>query len=152
MNCFRTVLKLTKRKGIDFVDRCLCSSNIVSVKIWHSVGGFNEKLFIDEVDHDFCFRIRRTGYLIVQNNDIIFHHKIGDMKLTLLPRPNNHSDFRLYYIYRNTMYIIKTYPEFAKKYDYEKRLSSFIKSTCRFNKVHRQILEKAKKDLSLILS
>lgn len=145
------VSKLTKRKGIDFVDRCFCSSNIVSMKIWQSVGGFNEKLFIDDVDYDFCYRIRRQGYFIVLNNDISFNHTIGGGKLTILPRRNNHSDFRLYYIMRNMMYIIKVYPEFAKKFKYRKELFLLIVDTCLFNKEHRKILARAKNDLKTLL-
>jgi len=145
------VFKLTKRKGIDFVDRCFCSANIVSVKIWQKVGGFNEKLFIDDVDYDFCYKIRRQGYLIVLNNDIWFNHAIGGEKLTILPRINNHSDFRLYYIMRNMMYIMKVYPEFAKKFHYRKDLFLLIADTCLFNKEHRKILARAKHDLKTLL-
>lgn len=145
------VLKLTKRKGIDFVDRCFCSSNIVSVNAWQVLSGFNEKLFIDDVDYDFCYRLRRKGYLIVLNNDIWFNHAIGGGKLTILPRRNNHSDFRLYYIMRNMMYIIKVYPEFAKKFKYRKELFLLIVDTCLFNKEHRKILARAKHDLKTLL-
>lgn len=149
------VLKLTKPKGVRFVDRVICSSNIVSVNAWKKVNGYNEKMFIDEVDFDFCYRLRHKDYLIAQNYDISFDHTIGGGKLTILPWANNHSDFRLYYILRNTMYIIGKYPDFAKKYKYQKALKTLIRDTCVFDrcrKQHRLILEKAKKDCEEMLT
>ncbi len=149
------VLKLTKPKGVKFVDKVICSSNIVSVNAWSKVNGFNEKMFIDEVDFEFCYKLRSENLLIVQNYDISFKHTIGGGKRTILPWTHNHSDFRLYYILRNKMYIIKKYPSFAKKYKYSKVLKAIIRDTCIFDinrKQHRLILEKAKKDCAEMLN
>ena len=149
------VLKITKPKGVKYVDRVICSSNIISIKAWKDVKGFDEKMFIDEVDFDFCYRLRHKDYLIAQNYDISFDHTIGGGKLTILPWANNHSDFRLYYILRNTMYIIGKYPDFAKKYKYQKALKTLIRDTCVFDrcrKQHRLILEKAKKECAEMLN
>ena len=137
------------KTGIEFVNRVICSANMVKTDCWNALGGFNEKLFIDEVDYEFCYRLRQKEYQIAMNNDISYHHSIGNDKLTLLPHKNTHSDFRLYYIFRNLMYIIEKYPVYALEYKYKKHLTSLIKSTCVFNlhfKKYRQIFEKAKRD------
>ncbi|MBR4677203.1 MAG: glycosyltransferase [Bacteroidales bacterium] len=148
--------KFKQRKtGVGFVNRVICSANIVKTDCWKEIGGFNEELFIDEVDYEFCYRIRQRQYQIVINYDIFFHHSLGNDKLTLLPHKNIHSDFRLYYIFRNLMYIIEKYPVYASEYKYSNRLSYLIRSTCIFDlhfRKHRKILEKAKSDFQKMIT
>lgn len=101
-------------------DTVITSGNIVRVSAWKQVGGFNELLFIDQVDHDFCFRLRRSRYLILQSKVARMEHTIGDpVKYTLLGRPltsSNHSPQRRYYMARNRLYLRKMFPEFPRPY------------------------------------
>ena len=53
-----------------FVENVMTSGNIISLKIWEKTGKFDEKLFIDEVDSDFCFRLISSGYRILKFNNI----------------------------------------------------------------------------------
>lgn len=142
--------KNTSDNDIEFVNRVICSSNIVSTYAWKKVGGFNEKMFIDEVDYEFCYKLRDMQYLIAINNTIVFNHTIGSpQKLTLKHNIHNHNDFRLYYIFRNLMYIISKYPKYAEEYSYKKYLSRLIRKTCIFDLnflKHREIYQRAKKD------
>ena len=39
----------------------MTSGNLLNLKIAEKIGDFEEKLFIDEVDHDYCYRIRRKA-------------------------------------------------------------------------------------------
>ena len=43
------------------VDKCITSASLVPVSAWNDVGGFNEELFIDFVDHDFCAKLKEIG-------------------------------------------------------------------------------------------
>lgn len=43
------------------VDKCITSASLVPVSAWNDVGGFNEELFIDFVDHDFVLSLRNMG-------------------------------------------------------------------------------------------
>ncbi len=96
------------------VDTCITSGNLVLVDAWRAVKGFNNKLFIDMVDDDFCFRLRRAGYNIVRINRHGFLHELGNeiIKIKLFGREKivfAYSPKRKYYTARNVRYMIRTY-------------------------------------------
>ena len=41
------------------------SGNLLNLEIWRTLGGFEEKLFIDEVDNDYCLKAVSVGYKII---------------------------------------------------------------------------------------
>ena len=92
-----------------YVKRCITSASLNRVAMWHKVGGFDEQLFIDEVDHDYCYRVRHAGGKILLVDDVIIHHTIGNSKAysifgkSIIVR--NHSAFRKYYIARNILLV-----------------------------------------------
>ena len=94
----------------------MSSGNIVSISKALSIEGFDEKLFIDEVDHDFCMRLKLHNYKIIQNQQIAISHHLG----TMIPNSphKKYSATRLYYMMRNYLYLYhkhKTnYPSFFK--------------------------------------
>ena len=85
----------------------ISSGFIVRSSLWYKIGGFWEYLFIDEVDHEFCYRIHEMGYKIVRRNDIAIKHRLGEsstvIRLGHKFHPTNHSPFRRYYIFRNNI-------------------------------------------------
>jgi rhamnosyltransferase len=84
----------------------MTSANIINVAKALEIGGFDENLFIDEVDHEFCFRVQENKYKIVQNEKIAVNHSLGNKtknNITL------YSAFRLYYISRNFLYLQNKY-------------------------------------------
>ena len=83
----------------------MTSANAVHIQKALSVGGFNEKLFIDEVDHDFCFRLAQHRYKILLHRSVAVNHTLGTKKnaVTLYPPE------RLYYMLRNYLYLRKHY-------------------------------------------
>ncbi len=87
----------------------MTSGNLVCVCAASEIGGFDNKLFIDYVDHDFCFRLRRSGHHIVEASNAILSHSLGNTTVHsifwLRPRTTNHSTLRRYYITRNRIYI-----------------------------------------------
>ena len=109
-----------------FVETVISSGNIINLKIWEKIGKFTEKLFIDEVDFDFCFRLVLSGYKILKFNYIFFNHTLGIPKKSLFPLTHSHHGKRCYYISRNKRYIIAQYPEFARKYNYSLILKLFL--------------------------
>ncbi|MBU2699073.1 rhamnosyltransferase [Sporomusaceae bacterium BoRhaA] len=97
------------------VTRCITSGNIIKVKTAIEVGGFDEKLFIDEVDHEFCYRCNSKGYKIFKIKDIKLIHHMGNptrKKFLGIYRyyPTNHNYIRDYYITRNMFYVLQKYP------------------------------------------
>lgn len=104
--------------------RVLSSGNLVKVAAWRACGGFDEWMFIDEVDFDFDARMILSGYKIWQVNQLIMAHKIGvsvnpvlRKKLLLFPKDEivmDHASFREFYIQRNTIVYSKRYPMFRR--------------------------------------
>lgn len=103
-----------------YVKRVMCSGNIIPKHIIEEVGKYNENFFIDEVDHEYCYRVLRKNYKIKVFGDIILKHSLGKMnkkiKIPKFMAPTNHSALRRYYITRNKMYVFKKYPEVRLKY------------------------------------
>ncbi|CAD7482773.1 glycosyltransferase family 2 protein [Lacticaseibacillus paracasei] len=106
------------------VVRSISSGNLVNVRAWSDVQGFDEYLFIDQVDFDFDAKLLLKNYKIIQLNSVIMTHSVGDVierpilsKLLLFKTANilsNHPPFREYYIARNTLVVSKRYPEFRR--------------------------------------
>lgn len=111
-------------------DVVISSGNLINLKAYSEVGSFRSKLFIDYVDFEFCFRLRRNGYNIYINNAAILSHSVGELKKWRLfgisYYSTNHSPIRLYYRTRNRFYIRNLYyKEFSTFFMHD--LWSFIK-------------------------
>lgn len=107
------------------VNTCITSGAFVRVDVWKKVGGYDEKMFIDSVDFEFCYRVRKKGYKIIQSNKIVLEHSIGKGRTIFIgpfqKRISEHSAFRSYYIAQNNIY----YP---KKH---RLILYFIRGNCR---------------------
>lgn len=115
---------------VNFPAKVMTSGNIISLETWNNIGHFNEELFIDEVDHEFCYRLNHAGYKICEFQNIYMVHTLGHVKKTLLPRPCKHSGLRLYYIFRNMSYIKKVFPQEYKSQHYKKYMIFAIIQKC----------------------
>lgn len=108
--------RLKKKFEVEEKETVITSGNILNLKIIKEIGDFNEDFFIDEVDHEFCYRVRKKGYKILSLNNIQLNHKLGDLKDYYLFSVTNHNYIRRYYITRNKLYMIKKFPELKKRY------------------------------------
>ena len=102
--------------GWKYVLRCITSASLTNVKIWKTVGGFDNSLFIDYVDYAFCAKIIRNGFAIIKDSDVSLLHEIGRSKRIFIFNKYsyilyNHSPMRDYYIVRNTLYYCYAYPD-----------------------------------------
>ena len=90
------------------VRTCITSGAFVKMDVWEEVGKYDEAMFIDSVDFEFCYRVRKQGYQVVQVKDVALSHKLGECEMRRFlfwkVRINNHSAFRKYYIARNNIY------------------------------------------------
>ncbi|MFA5940156.1 MAG: glycosyltransferase family 2 protein [Sinimarinibacterium sp.] len=98
--------------GPTTVDLAISSGMLIHVDTWRKVGRFDEDLFIDLVDTDFCLRSRALGFHILAAPSAILDHHLGDVKknhlLGLMPVfPTHHSALRHYYIGRNRVLLAK---------------------------------------------
>jgi rhamnosyltransferase len=88
----------------------MTSGSLIPTELFDRIGTFNEPLFIDYVDIEFCVRTRRAGYRIVQSSRAVLHHSLGRItRHRLLGRwfaSTNHSAVRRYYITRNRLRVL----------------------------------------------
>lgn len=117
-------------KEYTYVNAEITSGNLVKTEVFKEVGLFEEKLFIDMVDYEFCFRLRTLGYELVVLNNAILYHNLGNTKIKKIFGKNmyctHHNAIRRYYITRNRFYTWKKY----KKYDFyelKKDKKAFLK-------------------------
>ncbi len=76
---------------------------------WESVGPMWEPLFIDGIDHEWCFRARARGRETVLVRDAVLEHDMGDKGINVLGRfrPIHRSPIRHYFIVRNTLWLAR---------------------------------------------
>jgi rhamnosyltransferase len=82
-----------------------------------SVGYYNESFFIDYVDHEFCLRMGRRGFQVLQCRTAILEHNLGRMSQRSVAgrtwTTTNHSPLRRYYNARNRIRVYREYAGFA---------------------------------------
>ncbi|XZO08075.1 glycosyltransferase [Weissella paramesenteroides] len=119
----------TNELDVHKVTRIIASGNLVNIAAWNKVGGFDNELFIDQVDFDFDYKLQLAGYNIWQIDSLKLEHDVGKKpthkyysiilsKIFGLNHITEHSEFRQYYIYRNSLIMRKRYPEFIKREAY----------------------------------
>jgi rhamnosyltransferase len=104
----------------EVLDRLATSGNILKLENWKYLNGFNESLFIDEVDYEFCYRLKGSGYNIIKITKSNMNHVVGEARKYVLPHICQHGGERIYYIMRNMQYIRQKYPYFYRKYRYKR--------------------------------
>lgn len=85
----------------------LCHRGVLLV-----VGRFNESLFIDAVDEEYCYRARKTGIQSVQVHGAYLRQQFGASRIESFAGRktivSNYSASRYYYIVRNHLYLIRS--------------------------------------------
>lgn len=93
----------------------ITSGALTKADIYKNVGLYDEKLFIDLVDHDYCLSLNRKGFRVIQVSSAVLIHNLGESVkrnvLGLKMIPTNHSPLRRYYMSRNRHYIWDKYKE-----------------------------------------
>lgn len=88
----------------------MMSGNLINIDISLRCGGFNELLFIDGVDIEFCRRLICHGFKLTICFSALLNHKLGDVSpvsiLGYHTNTTNHNAVRLYYIFRNYLFMI----------------------------------------------
>lgn len=102
----------TKINEYESVDFCITSGSYLNLLVWKQVHGFDEKMFIDKVDTDYCQTVLENGYSIIKINYKGLLHEVGNhtRSLKVLGRKVivfNHSSFRAYFIIRNGIYFAR---------------------------------------------
>jgi GT2 family glycosyltransferase len=111
-----------------YIDFCITSASCTNINIWEELGGFDNYLFIDFVDNDYCKRLVLSGYKILQCNKVVIDQEFGNITLksqfwvgfyislshflknkniAKLSYKKKVNPMRVYYVHRNLLYLNK---------------------------------------------
>lgn len=130
-------------------DKLITSGSVVNLSLFSALQGFDEQLFIDEVDREYCFRAIVKGYRTVKFTNILLRHSLGNVSLHLSlknfkysPR-TLHAPLRLYYMVRNFFYLRDKYGSAFKKEfkEIRRELMVRLKNNFLYRKDRKQLLE-----------
>lgn len=99
----------TVENSVDVVGICITSGSMNNVRVWEKLGGFDEELFIDSVDNEYCIKLFFAGYKIYRNNKVLLNHELGKTEKHVIKSTTNHNAIRRYYIARNSIYVSRKY-------------------------------------------
>jgi len=93
---------------------CITSGCLTNVRAILDIGGFNEWLFIYDVDREICLRLLRRGYRLVRANNTRLYHEHGTKTVyrRILWKKvvyHNYSPISVYYMTRNLVYMLRKY-------------------------------------------
>ena len=122
------------------VRQVMTSGNLVRLSFLKEINFYNRALFIDRVDDDMCIRMHRAGYLVIRLNRILVPHALGKQTRVFtgfcFKNKAIHSSQRMYTMMRNTLYMIKWYPEYKRFY--RKKIRTYIKYALRYSDGERK--------------
>lgn len=120
----------------------ITSGSIINLNAFKNIGAFDENLFIDFIDSEYCLRSLQNGYKLIEFKNIYMHHNLGDVStkhsLKTLKKSGRsfHSSIRLYYMLRNFLYVNHKY-----KKEFSNELSIFKKDV--INRIKNKLLYKS---------
>lgn len=96
-----------------FVIGAPSSGSLIKAEVFGAVGFYNELLFIDYVDTDFCLRVRKNGFRILSARQVVLKHELGEKQtrniLGFKLSFRIHAAWRYYYIMRNRVLLYRKY-------------------------------------------
>ncbi|MDR6563883.1 MULTISPECIES: glycosyltransferase family 2 protein [unclassified Arcicella] len=104
------------------VPAMITSGSFLNLAAYQQIGPFDEALFIDGVDTEYCLRAQNCGYDIIMFLNIFLKHELGEAvkrasikTLYMVKKVKDiHSPIRCYYIYRNNLYLQTKYKHLDK--------------------------------------
>lgn len=121
-----------------YVKKCITSASCTRIEAWEDVEQFDEFLFIDLVDNDFCKRLILKQWKILKTNSVVLDQSFGETKLksgfkvkfymrlsglvknknlsiniAKLSYKKKVSPLRVYYTNRNVLYLNKKFKNYG---------------------------------------
>jgi rhamnosyltransferase len=95
------------------VTHVITSGSLISRRAFDLAGYYNEGLFIDYVDIEYCLRLRTLGYQVIEVLDTEILHHMGRLEERLFfgekVHPTHHPPQRRYYQFRNALLLHRQY-------------------------------------------
>ena len=105
----------SEMNAYEYVDADITSGNLLRAEVFDKVGFFDDSLFIDLVDTDFCMRLNEENIKMIKVRDAILYHSLGESQSvkSIFGKFNtsNHSALRRYYMTRNRFYTWEKYKD-----------------------------------------
>ena len=120
-------------------DNLITSGSMVNLDVFKKIGDFDENLFIDEVDFEYCARTVKNGFKTIQFKNIYLNHSLGTVaehrSFKSLKKTSRtlHSPQRLYYMLRNYLYV-------CDRYEAECTETLKFKKTALLNRIKNNLL------------
>ena len=95
-------------KGVCYheINSIISSFSLMKLSIFNEVGLMNEKLFIDFVDQEWCWRARYYhNCSVFMISDVFIYHELGVSRKFLGTQISISSSFRLYFQIRNLLWL-----------------------------------------------
>jgi rhamnosyltransferase len=123
----------------------ITSGNLVRLRALQESGGFRESFFIDYVDHELCFRLRRSGWRVIQASTAVLFHRLGKISehhlFGKLVTTTNHSAGRRFTISRNRVWVYREYG--LREFEWAVRdVASFLKEIVKIAMFEQQKIRK----------
>ncbi len=93
----------------------ITSANLLNLKLFEQVGRFEDKLFIDLVDYDYCIKAQINNLKVLYFKDVLVQHALGSVFLRKnliywkIRTKIEHNPQRVYYFARNFLYVAQKY-------------------------------------------
>ncbi|MEM1589567.1 MAG: glycosyltransferase family 2 protein [Candidatus Bathyarchaeia archaeon] len=95
------------------VESVITSGSLLNLEAFKAVGKFRDEFFIDQVDEEYCLRLRSHGWKVLISREPLLVCRIGSPAMRRLWTkkiyPSNHPPIRRYYITRNRFVLWKEY-------------------------------------------
>ncbi len=107
--------KVVQKSYYTYFDKVIQSGAMHNLQIMEKINGYDENMFIDEVDNEYCTRCIVNGYKILKLNNALLMHNQQDEKVIkkfvdgTTVFINKFSPDRYYYRYRNALYCYYKY-------------------------------------------
>jgi rhamnosyltransferase len=90
-------------------DFLISSGSLIPLEAYRRLGPFDESLFVDNVDLEWCMRARARGYALYGTGKAHLDHRLGDARFGVGRRLRLivHSPERLYYMTRNRLLLYR---------------------------------------------
>jgi rhamnosyltransferase len=96
-----------------FARTAMTSGSLIKTGVFAQAGFYDESLFMDYVDYDFCLRLWKQGWQIIRAQRAYLLHRLGaaethsffGLKVTI----KSHSPWRRYHIMRNRIIVFRRY-------------------------------------------
>lgn len=108
------------------VTHVITSGSLISRQAFELAGYFNEGLFIDYVDIEYCLRIRTLGYKVIEVPSAEIIHHMGRLEERFLlgekVHPTHHPPLRRYYQFRNALLLHRQFRKTQNQWCWKNRI------------------------------